>query len=169
MRVTPLLLGLCVLLAISGCEKKPETFAGAAASAEKKLEQKKADKEKLGDDAPKEIEGKKLNRFFPEKLADAERTFTTEKDGFVEAKYRKDSADLLTLTIADISDNADSKTKFGNSTEKASGHPVATFGKKQTMALVKDRYQVKITSDTLSHDERKALLEKLDLAGVAAL
>ncbi len=169
MHVIRLGLGLCALLTFSACEKKPDTFAGAAASAEKKLEQKKAEKEKLGDDAPKEIEGKKLNRFFPEKLADAERTFTTEKDGFVEAKYRKEGADLLTLTIGDISDNADSKTKFTKSTEKVGDHPLATFGKKQTMALVKDRYQVKITSDSLSHDERKALLEKLDLAGVAAL
>lgn len=153
------------LFLAAGCEKKPEQFADAAASAEKKLEEKKAQ----GDAAPREIEGKKLNAFFPEELDGAKRTFTTEKDGFVEAKYAKDGADLLTLTIADISDNPDSKTKFGKSTEKVGDHPVATFGKKQTMALVKDRYQVKITSDTLAHEQRKALLEKLDLAGVAAL
>jgi hypothetical protein len=158
-------LGLCALLAAQGCEKKPEQYANAAASAEKKLEEKKAQ----GDKAPKEIEGKKLNAFFPETLEDAKRTFTTEKDGFVEAKYQKDGTEVLTLTIADISDNPDSKTKFGTSTEKVGDYPVATFGKKQTMALVKDRYQVKVTSDALPHDRRKALLEKLDLKGVAAL
>lgn len=162
-------IGLAAVLATAACEKEPEQYADAAASAEKKLEQKKDEKERLGDDAPKEIEGKKLNAFFPEVLDGAKRTFTTEKDGFVEAKYAKDGGDHLVMTIADISDNADSKTKFGKSTEKVKDHPVATFGKKQTMVLVKDRYQVKITSDALSHDQRKALLETIDLAGVSAL
>lgn len=163
-----LLLPLCFaapFIAAPGCKKEPDPYAAQVASAEKKLEAKEA----LGEDAPKQVEGKKLNAFFPEKLLEAERTFTTEKDGYVEAKYAKEGAELFTLTIADISDNADSKVKFTKSTERASQFPVATFGKKQTMALVQDRYQVKIISDTLAHEQRKALLEQLDLNGIAAL
>jgi len=162
---------IAVLLAASllavgqGCSKDTPQFADAAAAAEKKLEEKKA----LGDNAPKEIEGKKLNAFFPETLEGGKRTFTTEKPGYVEAKYAKDGTDVCTLTIADIVDNADSKDKYAKSTEKIADFPVATFGKKQTMVLVKDRYQVKIISDSLSHDQRKAILEKIDLKKIATL
>lgn len=163
-RATALFLGASLFLA-QGCKKDEPQFADAAAAAEKKLEEKKA----LGDNAPKEIEGKKLNAFFPETLEGGKRTFTTEKPGYVEAKYAKDSTEVCTLTIADIIDNADSKDKYAKSTEKVGGFPVATFGKKQTMVLVKDRYQVKIISDSLSHDQRKAILEKIDLKKIATL
>lgn len=162
------LLALTAAVALSllpSCTKDTPQFADAAAQAEKKLEEKKA----LGESAPKEVEGKKLNAFFPETLEGAKRTFTTEKAGYVEAKYQKDGTDVCTVTIADVVDNADSKDKFAKSTEKVAGYPVATFGKKQTMLLVKDRYQVKIISDTLTHDQRKVLLEKIDLKGVAGL
>ncbi len=157
---------LALAAALAGCSKDPPPqFKDAAVQAEKKLEEKKA----LGDNAPKEIEGKKLNAFFPETLEGGKRTFTTEKPGYVEAKYQKDATEVCTLTIADLVDNADSKDKFAKSTEKIGGFPVATFGKKQTMVLVKDRYQVKVISDTLSHDQRKSLIEKIDLKGVSAL
>lgn len=163
-RVLPALLALA-LVAATGCSKDAPQFADAAAAAEKKLEEKKA----LGDNAPKQVEGKKLNAFFPEELEGGKRTFTTEKDGYSEAKYVKDGKDVLVLTIADIVDNADSKDKYAKSTEKIGDFPVATFGKKQTMVLVKDRYQAKIISETLSHDQRKAILEKLDLKKLATL
>ncbi|HRG97564.1 MAG TPA: hypothetical protein PLR99_15020 [Polyangiaceae bacterium] len=170
MKTRPLALAAAATLAFAlsllpGCSKDKPQFADAAAQAEKKLEEKKA----LGDNAPKEVEGKKLNAFFPETLEGGKRTFTTEKPGYVEAKYQKDGADLCTVTIADLVDNADSKDKYAKSTEKVAGYPVTTFGKKQSMLLVKDRYQVKIISDTLTHDQRKALLEKVDLKGVAGL
>lgn len=164
---TPLakaLLGALLVLA-PACKKDEPQFADAAAAAEKKLEEKKA----LGENAPKEIEGKKLNAFFPEELEGGKRVFTTEKPGYVEAKYQKDGKDVLVLTIADIVDNADSKDKYAKSTEKIGDFPVATFGKKQTMVLVKDRYQAKIISDTVDHDQRKTLLGKLDLKGISAL
>jgi len=161
-----LVASLAAALALAACSKKEEPqFADAAAAAEKKLEEKKA----LGENAPKEIEGKKLNAFFPEEIEGGKRTFTTEKPGFVDAKYVKDGKDLLVLTIADIIDNADSKEKFAKSTEKLGDYPVATFGKKQTMVLMKDRYQAKIISETLTHDQRKAVLGKLDLKAIASL
>jgi hypothetical protein len=170
MKTPPLALAAAASLALTlallpGCSKDKPQFADAAAQAEKKLEEKKA----LGDNAPKEVEGKKLNAFFPETLEGGKRTFTTEKPGYVDAKYQKDGADLCTVTIADLVDNADSRDKYAKSTEKVAGYPVITFGKKQSMLLVKDRYQVKIISDTLTHDQRKALLEKIDLKGVAGL
>lgn len=159
------LLGATLLLASAGCKKDEPQFADAAAAAEKKLEEKKA----LGENAPKEIEGKKLNAFFPEEIEGGKRTFTTEKPGYVDAKYAKDGKEVCVLTIADIVDNADSKDKYAKSTEKIGEFPVATFGKKQTMVLVKDRYQAKIISDTLTHEQRKAILEKIDLKKIATL
>lgn len=156
---------LLAALGATGCGKEKPEFADAAAQAQKKIEEKKA----LGDNAPKEIEGKRLNAFFPETIEGGKRTFTTEKTGYTEAKYQKDGAEVCTLTIADVIDNADSKEKFAKSTEKVGGYPVATFGKKQTMLLVKDRYQVKIISEGLAHEKRKEILGGLNLGGIAAL
>ena len=53
--------------------------------------------------APK-IEGKKLNPFLPADGTDGySRTFTQEKDGFVEAKLKKDGQDVAVLSISDAS------------------------------------------------------------------
>ena len=154
-----------LVIALGGCKKEPENWKKAAEAAEKKLDEQK----KLGDKAPKQVEGKKLNAFFPEKIHDAERKFTTEKDGYVEANYEKGGETVATVVIADISDNPSSKNKFEKSSEKLAGVPLAKFGKRQSMVLVADRYQVKVTSSKLSHDERKPWLEKVDLKGLAQL
>jgi len=112
------------------------------------------------------IEGGKLNAAFPADGVDGyKRVFTQEKDGFAEAKLQKDGKDVATLSIADTNANADpaAKGKFADAKEKLGEWPMTTVGKNQTTVLVKDRYQVKVSSQTLDHDARKKILEKFDL------
>jgi hypothetical protein len=107
-----------------------------------------------------------LNRYFPADGVDGfKRVFTADKEGYAEAKLSKDGKDVATLSINDgIKPFA--KAKFDEATEKVEGFPVAKFGENQTSALVKDRYQVKVTSQTLDHAARTKLLSKFDLKGM---
>lgn len=109
-------------------------------------------------------EGSNFNAAFPPDGVDGyKRVFTQEKDGFAEAKLQKDGKDVATLSIADTNANADAKSKFDGAKDKLGDWPMTTVGKNQTTVLVKDRYQVKVSSTTLDHDARKKLLEKFDL------
>lgn len=109
-------------------------------------------------------EGSSFNAAFPPDGVDgAKRVFTQEKDGFAEAKLQKDGKDVATLSIADTNANAEAKSKFEGAKEKLGEWPMITVGKNQTTVLVKDRYQVKVSSPSLDHDARKKLLEKFDL------
>ena len=116
------------------------------------------------------IEGKKLNAFFPADGTDGySRVFTQEKDGFVEAKLKKDGADVATLAISDATSDDGVKSKFAGAADKVSGQPLVTVGKNQSAVLVHDKYQVKVSSQTLDADARKALLGKFDLDGLGKL
>jgi hypothetical protein len=97
------------------------------------------------------------------------RAFSQEKPGFVEAKLSKDGKQMAVLTISDTTTEPDAKTKFANSTEKVKGYPLVLVGKNQSALLVKDRYQVKVSSTELDADARKAWLERFDLSGLAGL
>ncbi len=109
-------------------------------------------------------EGSTFNAAFPPDGVDGcKRVFTQEKDGFAEAKLQKDGKDVATLSIADTNANAEAKAKFDGAKEKLGDWPMTTVGKNQTTVLVKDRYQVKVSSPSLDHDARKKLLEKFDL------
>ena len=72
-------------------------------------------------------------------------------------------------TVTDLNGKEADKAKFASASEKVEGHPVATFGKNKTMILVKDRYQVSASSQTLDHEARKSLISKFDLRGLSAL
>ena len=118
----------------------------------------------------KQVEGSAFNRLFPADGIDGyKRVFTQEKDGFAEAKLQKDGKDVATISLADSVNDAAAKEKFAKATEKLAGHPLVTVGKNQSAVLVKDRYQVKVSSMTLDAAARKTLLEKFDLAGIARL
>jgi hypothetical protein len=120
--------------------------------------------------AAKEKPGANFNKAFPADGTDGyTRVFTQEKEGFAEAKLQKDGKDVATLAISDASADADAKGKFAKSTESVEGHPLVTVGKNQSALLVKDRYQVKVSSQTLDAEARKALLTKFDLKALAAL
>lgn len=151
-----------VLAASAGCSKENERWEGAQASAEKRAEAK------ANGEIPKGVEGGKLNKFFPADGTDGlKRTFDQEKDGFVQAKYVKDGTDVL-MAISDLVQNEDARKKFAEATEKLGGDPLTTIGKNQSVALVANRWQVKVSSQQLDHAARKALLEKFDLGGLRA-
>ena len=108
--------------------------------------------------------GASFNAAFPADGVDGyKRVFTQEKEGFAEAKLQKDGKDVATLSIADTNANADAKSKFADAKEKLGEWPMMTVGKNQTTVLVKDRYQVKVSSQTLDHEARKKLLGDFDL------
>lgn len=114
------------------------------------------------------VEGGNLNKFFPPESVDGKkRKFTTEKPGFVEARLEDSGKELATLTITDTNGAGDA-AKFDKATEKLVDWPLLTPTKKQTSILVGKRFQVKVSSDTLSPEERKTWLQKFDLKGLSA-
>lgn len=114
--------------------------------------------------------GSAFNAFFPADGAEGmSRVYTQEKPGFAEARLKKDGKDVATLSINDTSSDPDTKSKFAAATDKVAGNPLITVGKNQSAVLVKDRYQVKVSSQTLDADARKAWLARFNLSGLAAL
>ncbi len=148
------------LFQVAACKKETQ-WDKAAEQAEKKAEEKK----------PEGIQpGSAFNKFFPADGAEGmKRVYTQEKEGFAEAKLQQDGKDVATLSVSDTLNNAEAKTKFAGAADKVSGHPYMTVGKNQSTLLVKDRYQVKVSSQALDEPTRKAWLERFDLAGLASL
>lgn len=150
------------LLGQAGCNKENERWEAAQKAAEKQVEAKEAAP------APKAVEGDQLNKFFPADGVDGfKRTFDQEKDGFVQAKYAKEGSEA-TLSISDLVQNESARKKFAEATEKLGDAPLTTVGKNQSVALVGDRWQVKVSSPELDHAARKALLERFDMAQLRA-
>ena len=143
-------------LALGGCKKEPTRWDEAATAT-------------LPNAAAPKIEGKKLNAFFPADGTDGySRTFTQEKDGFVEAKLKKDATEAV-LAISDVSADDAAKSKFASAADKVSGQPLVTVGKNQSAVLVQNKFQIKVSSQTLDPDARKALLAKFDIDGLGKL
>lgn len=115
------------------------------------------------------LETGSLNRYFPK---DGEggfgRTFTADKPGFAEAKLTKDGKDVGVLSISDAEHVPGAKEKFAASPDKLDGYPMVQVGKNQTSILVKDRFQVKVSSPTLDHAARQGILSHFDLKGLNA-
>jgi hypothetical protein len=114
------------------------------------------------------IETGSLNKYFPK---DGEggyaRVFTADKPGYAEAKLQKDGKDVAQLTISDADRVPGAKEKFAAATEKLDGYPLMQVGKNQSTILVKDRLQVKVSSQTLDEAARKAILSTFDLKGLS--
>jgi hypothetical protein len=110
-----------------------------------------------------------FNKFFPKEGESGKRVFAADKPGFAEAKLQEDGKEVAVLSISDAEKQAFAKTKFEESTEKLDGYPVVKEGNNQTGVLVKGRFQVKVSSQTLDHDARKAILSTFDLKGLEAL
>lgn len=148
------------LSAAAGCDSENDRWKDAQKSAEARAEAKK------DGELPKAADGSDLNKFFPPDSTDGlKRTFDQEKEGFVQAKFSKDGTEA-TLSISDVVQNEEARKKFGAATEKLGEDPVTTVGKNQSTALVANRWQIKVSSQQLDHDARKALLEKFDLVGL---
>lgn len=140
----------------TACKKEPTRWDGVAS----------ATTSARPPEAPPKAEGKELNAYFPK---DGEgghaRVFTAEKDGYAEAKLTKEGAEVALLTVSDA--DQPQKDKFKDAKDKLAGYPLTTFGKNQSMVLVADRWQVKVSSKTLDEAARKDLLGTFDLAGLA--
>lgn len=149
---------LVLALTASACKEEPTRWDQAASAKPTAIA--------AADSKP----GSAFNKFFPADNTDGmSRVYTAEKAGYAEAKMKKDGKDVATLSISDTHNDADAKTKFAAAHEKVKGYPLVTVGKNQSAVLVKDRYQVKVSSMTLDADARKGLLEHFDLSGLAGL
>jgi hypothetical protein len=156
MRPLPLLLALG--LSIAACSKEPSRWDQAASSKPTAVT------------AEGSQPGSAFNKFFPADGADGHsRVYTAEKAGYAEAKLKKDGKDVAVLSISDTANEPDAKGKFASATDKVKGWPLVTVGKNQSALLVKDRYQVKVSSQTLDAEARKAWIERFDLAGLSGL
>jgi hypothetical protein len=149
--------GLGLALATVACKQEPSRWDQAATSTA------------TAGASPK-IEGSKLNAFFPADGTDGySRVFSQEKEGFVEAKLKKDGQEVATLSISDASGDEAAKGKFASASDKVGDHPLVTVGNNQSAALVGGKFQVKVSSKTLDAEARKALLAKFDLAGLSKI
>ncbi|APR75324.1 Hypothetical protein A7982_00670 [Minicystis rosea] len=156
MRPLPWLLALA--LSLAACSKEPTRWDQAASSKPTAIT------------AEGSKPGSAFNKFFPADSTDGHsRVYTAEKPGYAEAKLKKDGKDVAVLSISDTLNEPDAKSKFASASEKVRGYPLVTVGKNQSALLVKDRYQVKVSSQSLDADARKAWIERFDLAGLGGL
>lgn len=161
-----------ISLSLLHCKKEADRWAKGAAKALEKQEGLGLYDPALGGDPidgrPEIKAGAALNSFVPKEGAEGtKRIAVAEKEGFTHWKYQKDGKDLLMVYIVDTNNVPDSKTKYATATEKYETYPMTTLGKKQTSILVGDRYQVKLESEALDHEARKAWFKQCDLAGLA--
>jgi len=162
---------VAVMLVMSACKDEPKSTrwdqaASNAASAAQAPSASAAPTETVA-----KTHGDDLNRYFPKDGLDGtQRVFTDEsKKGTSIAKLSKEGKELATLAVNDAAGDEPALKKFAASTEKVSDSPVVKVGNNQTAALVKGRYQVKVSSTTLDHEARKGWIQKFDLSGLAAL
>jgi hypothetical protein len=110
-----------------------------------------------------------LTKFFPKDGAGGyKRVPAGEREGYAEAKLQKDGKEVAILSITDAERLAYMKAKFDGVTEKVGDFPVVKTDDTQTSVLVRDRFQVKVMSNMLDHEARKAILAMFDLAGLGA-
>lgn len=117
------------------------------------------------------IAGSQFNPFFPPGGNGFERVYTQEKDGFAEAKLKKDGQDLAMLAISDTISTPAAAQKFQQSSKQISGYPALEVGSTQTALLVSNRFQVKAISrdPNFTAADRETWLQKFDLNGLARL
>jgi hypothetical protein len=150
-------------------KSEPTTKVEKADKADKMGEEptEEPDEEKVAEPEPEPVDGSSFNKSFPDDGVDGmSRTFTQEKEGFVEAKYAKGD-DELVVTISDTASNPSARGKFSKAKDKLKGYPMMKQGSNGTVVLVKDRFQVKVTSKTVDEAGRKALLEQVKLSDLA--
>jgi hypothetical protein len=117
------------------------------------------------------IPGSAFNRFFPPASGEYERVYTQEKDGFAEAKLKRNGEDVAMLAISDTTNVPAAAERLRNSSDRISGYPAATVGTSQTSILVGDRFQVKVISRSpdFTESDREAWLKQFDLQGLSRL
>jgi hypothetical protein len=117
------------------------------------------------------VQGSELNKFFPPQDGEHDIVFKQEKQGFAQISLQKGGTELATMAISDTINEPEAREKFKESTETIAGNPAAAQGSQGTAILVADRFQVSVRSvdPAFTADDRKAWLEKFDVAGLAQL
>jgi len=168
--VRSLLLLAALASALAACKKETRWDQAAATTT---AEARAAARAEAGLPPASEVpqtSGSEFNRLFPPDGVDGySRVFTQEKPGFAEAKLQKDGKDVAVLALSDVVNDDVAKGKFKAAPDTIGQHPLITVGKNQSALLVKDRYQLKVSSQTLDASARKSLLQKFDLGAIARL
>ncbi len=160
MKLRTLFCSLCLGLLLAACKDPPSRWDQAATA---KLPA-------AASGAPEARPGSAFNTFFPaDGVEGTSRVFSQEKAGFAEAKLKQDGKEIAVLSISDAVNDPDVKAKFASATDKLEGMPLVTVGKNQSALLVKDRYQVKVSSPSLDAEARKAWLGRFNLSGLGSL
>lgn len=115
--------------------------------------------------------GGNFNRYFPKSGGGYERVYSQEKQGFAQAKLKKDGQEIAILSISDVLNNSSTVDKFQGSSSQIGGYPAISQGSTGTVVLVGDRYQVKIRSknSAFTESDREKWLDKFDLRGLSKL
>jgi hypothetical protein len=162
------LLACVALPALAGCKKDVPTAAGADASTAAPSGAVSGAVAPPAASAPR-VAGEVLKKFFPKDGDDGyTRTFAANGEGLAEAKLEKGGKEVAGLYILDATRMAFARAKFADSKEQLDGLPVVE-GVAQSSVLVKDRYLVRVSSLTLDHTARKAILAKFDLKGLGGV
>jgi hypothetical protein len=149
------------LATASNCKKEPSRWDSA--------EQAPLPAKRIEPARPEQA-GSSFNKAFPPDGVDGyKRVFTQEKEGFAEAKLQQEGKDVAALAISDVANDPEAKAKFAKATDTVAGLPLVTVGKNQSAALVKDRFQIKVSSTTLDPETRKQLLAKFDVEALNSL
>ncbi|MDJ0569978.1 MAG: hypothetical protein QNJ53_13160 [Pleurocapsa sp. MO_192.B19] len=156
-----LFLTSCLLLT-SCAQQAPSRFDGAQQESTSKGATAVSDNSQSGGS---------FNRYFPDAADGYERIYSQEKQGFAQAKLKKDGQEIAILSISDVLNNPSTVDKFKDSADNISGYPAISQGSTGTAVLVNDRYQVKIRSkdSNFSQSDREKWLGKFDLRGLSKL
>lgn len=165
--LAPLLISVLLLVsACGGSTPKNEGFEQA-----QKESTSRSGQQEIREQNKQEVSGGEFNKFFPQSGGGFDRVFAQEKRGFAQAKLKKGAEEMAVLSISDVAGNPSAAQKFQNASQKIGGYPAVQQGKKSTVVLVNNRFQVKVQSraDSFSQSDREAWLQKFDLNGLAKL
>ncbi len=117
------------------------------------------------------VDAGSFNKYFPEESGDYDMVPKQEKGGTAIWDLERDEVVLCQFSITDVAANPRALEKYKTAEMKIDGYPAVAEGSRTTAMLVNSRYQVKASSrdDSFSEADRKAWLNKFDLAGLAAM
>ena len=150
---------LALLLLVSACGKTEPTRWDNA--------QQESTSQPRNEAVNQQTKGGEFNQFFPQVSGEYSLVYSQEKKGFAQAKLKQGGQEVAKLSISDTIDTPNATKKFENSTTQISGYPAKEQGKNTTALLVGGRYQVKVTSTSLSPSDREQWLTRFNLSGLS--
>lgn len=153
---------LLVLLLFVACGRQPTRWDQA---------QTNRDIQETPAVAEEALPGRAFNPFFPDDEGDFDVVYAQEKQGFAQAKLKKERKDVAVLSVFDTASDPTVAEKYEQSSETLAGYPTVAIGSNGTAILVNERFQVQVRSsdETFGPSDREAWLQKFDLDGLASL